>query len=594
MAAFYQMRRHIMSLAALPVLLLTFLSLAGASEPAQTGVVADATPVAADTSAPLLLSPGSLEFGVGLLNKVSVPKTLKLTNAGTASLALGSITLLGDFSLTGKSCGSTLAAGASCILSIAFTPAAIGARTGSVRISYSGGAGSPQTAMLSGAGTALSVTATSLSFGVQVVNNRSVIKSVTLGNKGTTVLTISAINSSGDFAIVERTCGLTLAAGANCSISATFKPTAVAARRGTLSISHDGGGSPRLISLSGTGIALPTHAEVLASITKVNDYWIAGNDPVSSDNNWRAATYFRGDMAAYAATGKTSYLNLAHSWASNNAWALMGGDTARFANYQAAGEVYFKLFAIDGHAADLTHVTADILAMVNSQGADDWSWIDALNMAMPSFANLGSGHPASWSKMYDLYHSTKRKAGGPGLYDATDHLWFRDKAFLPPATGPNGNKIYWSRGNGWVFAAHAKVLDVLPTTDPHYQEYLTTFKDMAKALISRQRTDGFWNVDLQDPLDFPGPETSGTAFFVFGMAWGLNHGILDRATYLPAVVEAWDGMVQTAMQPSGFLGFVQGVGDSPASSQPVTVNSTADFGVGAFLLAGGEVAKLAP
>jgi len=214
---------------------------------------------------------------------------------------------------------------------------------------------------------------------------------------------------------------------------------------------------------------------------------------------------------------------------------------------------------------------------------------------MPSFARLGFVHndTAYWSKMFDLCNYTKRVDGGPGLYNTTDHLWFRDATFLPPTTGPNGKNIYWSRGNGWVLAAHAKVLDILPTTDPHYQEYLPTFQDMAKALVGRQRSDGFWNVDLNDPLDFPGPETSGTSFFVFGMAWGLNHGILDRATYLPVVVKAWDGLVQTAVQPSGFLGYVQGVAGQPAGSQPVTVDSTSDFGVGIFLLAGGEVAKLA-
>lgn len=234
--------------------------------------------------------------------------------------------------------------------------------------------------------------------------------------------------------------------------------------------------------------------------------------------------------------------------------------------------------------------------MVNSTGNTDWWWIDALNMAMPSFANLGvlSGDPAYWSKMYDLYRYTKKVDGGPGLYQTTDRLWFRDASYLPPVEGPDGKNIYWSRGNGWVFAAHAKVLDVLPTADPHYQEYLTTFTNMAKALVSRQRSDGFWNVDLQDPLDYPGPETSGTSLFVFGMAWGLNHKVLDSATYLPVVVTAWDGMLQTAVQPSGFLGYVQGVGANPSSSQPVTVTSTANFGVGAFLLAGAEVAKLAP
>ncbi|MFT3740733.1 MAG: glycoside hydrolase family 88 protein [Breznakibacter sp.] len=116
---------------------------------------------------------------------------------------------------------------------------------------------------------------------------------------------------------------------------------------------------------------------------------------------------------------------------------------------------------------------------------------------------------------------------------------------------------------------------------------------MAEALKLRQRSDGFWNASLDDPGDFGGPETSGTSFFVYGMAWGINNGLLDRDTYLPVVEKAWNGLTSTAVQPSGFLGYVQGVGTNPASSQPVTAGSTADFGVGAFLLAGSEMVKLA-
>jgi unsaturated rhamnogalacturonyl hydrolase len=578
-----------------PAIFLTLIYLANASDPPQAAAIQVDAMAATSTTSALVLTPHSLSFGVQLVNKLSAAKAIKLTNTGTANLTFGSITLSGDFSLTNKTCGTGLAAGASCTLNLAFRPTAIGTRTGSVSVSYSGAPGSPQTAALRGIGTILSVSTTHLVFGAQVLNNQSVVKGVTLGNKGSSVISISAVTVSGDFAIAKNTCGATLAVAASCSIGITFKPTALGARAGTLSISHDGGGSPRLIALSGTGIALPTRAEVLGAISSVNDYWIKNNNPVSSGNNWQAATYFTGDVAAYDATGNSSYLDLAESWGNAYSWQLMGGDTSRFANYQAAGEVYLRLYQIDKHATDITHITADVLNMVNSPGVNDWWWIDALDTAMPSFAGLGAVYSDSAydSKMFDLYNYTKRTDGGAGLYNPTDHLWFRDKTFLPPVVGPNGKNIYWSRGNGWVFAAHAKVLDVLPTTDPHYQEYQRTFKNMAKALASRQRTDGFWNVDLADPLDFPGPETSGTSFFVFGMAWGLNHKLLDRATYLPIVVTAWDGMVQTAVQPNGFLGYVQGVGDSPASSQPVTVNSTTDFGVGAFLLAGDEVAKLA-
>lgn len=116
---------------------------------------------------------------------------------------------------------------------------------------------------------------------------------------------------------------------------------------------------------------------------------------------------------------------------------------------------------------------------------------------------------------------------------------------------------------------------------------------MAKALKDRQRSDGFWNCSLDDPNDYGGPETSGTSFFTYAIAWGINNNLLDSASYYPCIVKAWNALSTVAVQENGFLGYVQGVGSNPASSQPVTVNSTADFGVGAFLLAGSEIAQLA-
>jgi rhamnogalacturonyl hydrolase YesR len=101
-----------------------------------------------------------------------------------------------------------------------------------------------------------------------------------------------------------------------------------------------------------------------------------------------------------------------------------------------------------------------------------------------------------------------------------------------------------------------------------------------------------WNVNLGDPAHFPGPETSGTALFTFGMAYAIRTGVISRATYLPVVARAWNGMVATAVHADGFLGYVQNVGEDPGSSQPVTSDTTSDFGVGAFLLAGAEVAAL--
>jgi unsaturated rhamnogalacturonyl hydrolase len=337
----------------------------------------------------------------------------------------------------------------------------------------------------------------------------------------------------------------------------------------------------------------PSRHSVQTAIRKVNDYWINQQaDP--GTNNWVYATYYSGDLAAYAATGEQSYLDYALAWAQQNNFGLSGGTTTRNANAQASGQVYLSLYQIYNDPSYIAQITRDIQNMVNSPRRNDWWWVDALNMAMPCFAQLGTLYNDStyYTKMYELYNYTKSIDGGPGLYDTKAHLWFRDSSFLPPYTSPEGTNVYWSRGNGWAFAAHTKVLAVLPTSEPHYQEYLTTFINMAAALRSTQRSDGFWNVDLGDPLDFPGPETSGTAFFVYGMAWGLNNGILDRATYLPVVTNAWNGLVNVAVQPSGALGYVQASGAQPSDGQPVTAQSTAPYGVGAFLLAGQQVAML--
>ncbi len=118
---------------------------------------------------------------------------------------------------------------------------------------------------------------------------------------------------------------------------------------------------------------------------------------------------------------------------------------------------------------------------------------------------------------------------------------------------------------------------------------------MIKALVPIQRADGFWNVSLHDATHFGGKETSGTALFTYGMAWGVNQGILDKATYLPIITKAWNAMSTDAVQKNGFIGYMQGTGKEPKDGQPVSYTSMPDFedyGLGCFLLAGTEVYKL--
>ena len=325
-------------------------------------------------------------------------------------------------------------------------------------------------------------------------------------------------------------------------------------------------------------LQLPSQAQVLVAIENVNNYWISNNAPGNSD--WTQATYFTGDLAAYDVTGQANYLSFAQSWATENSYSLTGGNTTTYPNYQAAGQVYIRLYQLSNKSSDLSGITESINGMVKSTVDNEWTWIDAINMSMPDFAELGSidNNTNYYTKMYALYSYTKYSLG---LYDSTTGLWWENSTYANTST-------YWSRGNGWVFAAHAKVLSVLPESDPHYAEYLSTFTTMAQALAARQQPGGYWNSDLGG-TDDAGPESSGTSFFLYGLAWGLNNGILDQNTYLPIVEKAWNFFVNTAIQPSGLLGYVEPSGSGPG---PTSATTTEDFGVGAFLLAGRQMALL--
>ncbi|MFJ9037074.1 glycoside hydrolase family 88 protein [Streptomyces sp. NPDC102406] len=344
--------------------------------------------------------------------------------------------------------------------------------------------------------------------------------------------------------------------------------------------------------------ALPPRAEIIAVLRRVADHWIgAHTDP--GDNLWARATFFSGLLALRRLTGDTRYLTYARNWAEAHAYALNGGVTTRHADNQCAAQAYLDLYAAEPEEAKLTALEANLRRMTYTDQPDkndDWWWDDALHMAMPPFARLGvlRADPAYARKLHRLYTHTKHTEGGPGLLDDSTGLWYRDKRFLPGGiVAPSGKPVLWSRGNGWVAGGHVKTLKALPATHPDTAEYRATLTRLVKAVAAVQRPDGFWNVNLADPAHLPGPETSGTSFFLYGTAYAIRAGLVDRAALLPVAARAWNGLVTTAVHPDGFLGYVQKVGDRPESSQPITYDSTADFGVGGFLLAGTELAALA-
>ena len=351
---------------------------------------------------------------------------------------------------------------------------------------------------------------------------------------------------------------------------------------------------------------LPSKNEVLDKMFLANGYFmnkwpdpgkVIVNDKTRPSHIWTRSVYYEGLMALYGINHDKVLYDYAVSWGESHRWGLNGGVTVRNADNQCCGQTYIDLYLIDKKPERIKELKACIDLMVGSDRIDDWTWIDALQMAMPVFAKLGAlyNDKLYYERMYQMYNQSKTVMGGSGLYNPKDHLWWRDKDFVAPYREPNGKNCYWSRGNGWVLAALVRVLEAMPKDAPHRMEYLKTYKQMARALVPVQREDGFWNASLHDPANFGGKELTGTALFAYGMAWGINHKILSKKKYQPVVVRAWNAMVKDALHPDGFLGHVQGTGKQPSDSQPTSydrVPNFEDFGLGCFLLAGSEVYRL--
>jgi rhamnogalacturonyl hydrolase YesR len=344
---------------------------------------------------------------------------------------------------------------------------------------------------------------------------------------------------------------------------------------------------------------------VLSKMKCANDYYMGkfpnpGADIITNKtrpgNIWTRATYFEGLMALYDITNDRKYLDYATQWGESFQWNLAYGKFSRNADNQCCGQTYLRLYKIDPQPERIKIIRATIDSMIATPEIDDWWWIDAIQMAMPVFAQLGAitGDSKYWDRMHGMYLYAKNKQGG-GLYNPEDNLWWRDSTFVPPFKEPNGEDCYWSRGNGWVMAAICRVLEQNPPVKKYRREYIQMLQSMAETVAKVQREDGFWNASLHDPANFGGPETSGTAFFVYSLAWGINHDYLNKKKYLPVVLKGWQAISEKALHHDGFLGYVQGTGKEPASSQPTGYDVKPDFedyGLGAFLLAGSEVYRL--
>ena len=353
------------------------------------------------------------------------------------------------------------------------------------------------------------------------------------------------------------------------------------------------------------GARLPD-AAVLAIGAKVADWQLSRmdhfeyvQDPASrhetgAPRDWVQAAFYIG-LAAFAdASRQPRYVDAILAHGDAEGWGF--DQRLRNADADATGAVWVwaarrtgdphKLAAIkarfDAVLADPSTVSLEFGAGDDMRCQDRWCWCDALFMAPPAWGALSS---VTGDGRYLAHADTEFWATTDFLYDKQNQLYFRDSRFITQRDAA-GRKIFWGRGNGWVFAGLARILSELPADYPSRPRYEALFKQMAAKLVTLQGSQGYWPVSLLEPQKTP--ETSGTGFFVYGLAWGVNHGVLPASKYRPSVERGWSALA-AAVGSDGKLGWVQRVAAAPDQVGP---DDTQLYGVGAFLLAASEVSKL--
>ena len=344
-----------------------------------------------------------------------------------------------------------------------------------------------------------------------------------------------------------------------------------------------------------TDLSMALDRDAIAkAMRKVGD-WQLEKSRNDFDQDWTFAALYRGYVAAAAALHEENYRDAMLEAGKRFGWQL--GPRMTHADDHAVGYMYLALYKLYrdpkmleptrtefDHLMTLPDVCTDTCPPWHDATTPRWWWCDALFMAPPVWAELAeiTGNKAYLDHMDRAWWVTSKL-----LYDPVEHLYSRDTSYMDKHEA-NGTKIFWSRGNGWVMAGLAEVLQAMPEDYPSRPKYVEQFRQMAEKLKSIQGVEGLWEPGLLG--SYPLPEVSGSAFFVYAMAWGINHGILNRKEYLPVVRKGWDGLLENVFD-DGRLGSIQPIGGGPDTYKEQT---SYVFGVGAFLMAGSEMYGLAP
>lgn len=332
---------------------------------------------------------------------------------------------------------------------------------------------------------------------------------------------------------------------------------------------------------------------IKARMLKVTEWQL--NNPKHTPTDWTNGAFYAGVVAAYRTTKSQLILDSLMALGQRTGWRP--GPRYDHADDIAITQTYIDVYRMKKDRA-MIQPTIDTVQKLRTVPGNEvkkhnitWWWCDALFMAPPALVKLGATlkDPSYFAFNDSLFRQTYDL-----LYNKNEHLFARDGSYLVNQQGEgkrekNGKLVFWSRGNGWVMGGLVRVLDELPKNYSNRQFYLNIYREMAERIISLQQADGLWRASLLDPASYPGGEGSGSGFYCYALAWGINNGILDKAKYGPAVRKAWEGL-NTLVSPEGRVGWVQPIGADPQKN--FSAESWEVYGAGAFLLAGSQVIKM--
>ena len=339
-----------------------------------------------------------------------------------------------------------------------------------------------------------------------------------------------------------------------------------------------------------------TPVDVLSVMERVAD-WQLTHPSAHPATDWTQGAGDAGMMALASISGDQKYRDTLLAMGEANGWKP--GSHMYLADDLAVGQTYADLYFLYRDPKMIAPLRTRLEAILSAppevqsldfhqpydQVSQLWSWCDSLFMAPPVWMRLFA---ATGDERYLDFAVKNWWRTTDYLYDPGEHLYFRDSTYFDRREA-NGKKIFWSRGNGWVMAGLVRMLQLLPASHPSRARFQQLFQEMAEAILKDQQPDGLWRSSLLDPDSYPLKETSGSGFYAYALAWGVNQGLLEGAKFKPAIRKAWTALTG-CVDAEGKLTHVQPIGSDPKTFAD---DSTEVYGVGAFLLAGSELYRMA-